>query len=343
MESPSVAVVILNWNGKNFLERFLPSVLKSSYPNFQVIVGDNASTDDSVDFLTLKYPQITIIRNDLNEGFAEGYNRVLRQIEARYFVLLNSDVEVTENWIGPVIETMESDKKIAACQPKIKDWTHPENYEYAGAAGGWIDGLGYAFCRGRVFDTIEKDHGQYDDATDIFWASGAALFIRSDVFKASGGFDPYFFAHMEEIDLCWRIQRMGFRIRFIPQSEVLHVGGGTLKKDNPFKTYLNYRNNLIMMSKNLPTSSCVVKIALRMILDAVSALRLLLQGNFKDPIAIAKAHLSYLKWEWKMLGNKNDSYPKPRSLPCVFSGNVVWQYFVKGKRTFMQIVGVRNG
>lgn len=343
MESPSVAVVILNWNGKNFLERFLPSVLNSSYPNFQVVVGDNASTDDSIAFLTAQYPQIKLIINEHNEGFARGYNSVLANIEANYYVLLNSDVEVTENWIAPVIDIMESNKRIAACQPKIKDWNLPENFEYAGSAGGWIDKMGYAFCRGRVFDTIEKDDGQYNDATDIFWASGAALFIRSDVFKASGGFDPYFFAHMEEIDLCWRIQRMGYRIRFVPQSVVFHVGGGTLKKSNPFKTYLNYRNNLIMMSKNLPARIKIMRIPFRMILDLVSAIRMIFMGKLNDPIAIVKAHYSYLKWEWNMINKKTDFLPKPLSFPCMFDGNLVWQYFVNRKRTFMQIVGAKNG
>jgi len=249
---PSVAVVILNYNGRTYLERFLPSVLRSTYPRLEVVVADNRSTDGSLDFLRTQHPSVRILANPSNEGFAQGYNTALAQVSAEISVLLNSDVEVEPGWIEPVVALMAGDERIAACQPKILDWNAPDRFEYAGAAGGWIDSFGYPFSRGRVFDTCERDTGQYDDPAPVFWATGAAMFVRTAVFLAHGGFDPYFFAHQEEIDLCWRLQRAGYRIYACPASVVRHVGGGTLPQGNPRKTYLNFRNNLVMLWKNLP-------------------------------------------------------------------------------------------
>ncbi|MFZ9718824.1 MAG: glycosyltransferase family 2 protein, partial [Chitinophagaceae bacterium] len=250
--SPSVAVVILNWNGKQFLEQFLPGLLASNYNNLRVMVADNASTDDSVSFLLQHYPTVELLRCQQNLGFAGGYNYFLNQVQTDYYVLLNSDVEVTPEWITPVISLMESDQRIAACQPKILSWHQRDHFEYAGAAGGWIDRLGYPFARGRVFDHLEMDTGQYNQPMPVFWATGAAMFVRADAFHAAGGFDEAFFAHQEEIDLCWRLQRMGYRIYACPASVVYHVGGGALPTGSAQKVFLNYRNNLMMLVKNMP-------------------------------------------------------------------------------------------
>jgi len=250
---PKVAVVILNWNGRNFLEQFLPSVVRSTYSNHVIIIADNNSADDSIDFLKIHYPGIRIIQNAGNWGFAKGYNEALRQIESEYYVLLNSDVEVSPGWLEPMVELLENNPAIAACQPKILSFLKRNLFEYAGAAGGWMDKYGYPFCKGRIFDLCEEDHGQYDQAEPIFWATGAALFIRSSSFHEQKGLDEYFFAHQEEIDLCWRIQLSGGKIYSCPSSVVYHVGGGTLQKGNSKKTFLNFRNNLIMLAKNWPS------------------------------------------------------------------------------------------
>ncbi len=247
------AVVILNWNGKKFLEEFLPSVIKYSSDAADIIVADNASEDDSVDFLKKNFPQVKIILNEQNYGFAEGYNKALSKVEAKYYILLNSDIEVSKDWIEPVISCMEKDEKIGACQPKIRSLHEPEMFEYAGASGGFIDKLGYPFCRGRLFHTLEKDNGQYDDKKEVFWATGACLFVRSDLYNKLGGLDSDFFAHMEEIDYCWRLKNYGYKVYVCPESIVYHVGGGTLPKAPYCKTYLNFRNNLTLLYKNLPS------------------------------------------------------------------------------------------
>ena len=249
--SPRVAVVILNYNGEKYLEQFLPAVLQHSAESVEIVVADNASTDHSTGLIRTQFPRVKILSLPTNEGYAGGYNRALKEIAADYFILLNSDVEVTGGWIEPVIEFMEQHRDVAACQPKIKSWSQKEYFEYAGAAGGFIDRFGYPFCRGRMFDTLEKDAGQYDSPTEIFWASGACLFIRSADFHENGGFDKSFFAHMEEIDLCWRMKKKGHRIFVVPASSIYHVGGGTLEKVNPHKTFLNFRNNLRMLKKNM--------------------------------------------------------------------------------------------
>ncbi len=292
---PKVALVILNWNGKEYLQKFIPSVISSSYPNLTIIVGDNASSDESVNYLRDNFPTIRIIQNDKNYGFAQGYNRILAQLEADYFVLLNSDVEVESNWIEPVIELMQSDEKIAAAQPKLLSYTNKNLFEYAGAAGGLLDIFGYPFCRGRIFDTLEVDAGQYDTATEIFWASGAAFFIKKKYWDEVGGFDSSFFAHMEEIDLCWRLKNKGYKIMYCPDSTVYHVGGGTLSAEHPYKTYLNFRNNLIMLRKNLPLSRFLLIISIRFWLDLASLIKYLLAGKFKNAIAISKAHRHFLR------------------------------------------------
>ena len=324
-QPPLVAIVILNWNGRHFLEKFLPSVVASAYENLSVIVADNASTDDSVSFLKKNYPSVRIIINSVNEGFAKGYNTALKQVSADYYVLLNSDVEVSKEWINPTISLMESDESIAACQPKILSFDHQHQFEYAGASGGWIDQLGYPFTRGRVFDHCETDNGQYEDVSQIFWATGAAMFVRSSVFHDMEGFDEFFFAHQEEIDLCWRMQRAGYKIYVIPSSIVYHVGGGTLAMGSSKKVYLNFRNNLIMLFKNLSFSESIWKIPLRLILDNVTAFKALVKGQSDVFIAIESAHFNFIKWIFSHRSKNNYSRIKINRLSGVYNGSVVWQ------------------
>lgn len=304
-----------------------------------VWVADNASTDDSIVFLQTHYPQVRLLLNPVNEGFAQGYNTALNQIQADYYVLLNSDVEVNAGWIKPAIALLDSDKSIGAVQPKILQFATHKHFEYAGAAGGWIDALGYPFCMGRIFDAFEEDLGQFNCSVPIFWASGAAMFVRAAAFHEAGGFDPYFFAHQEEIDLCWRLQLNGHKIYSCPASVVYHVGGGTLPKGNEKKVYLNFRNNLIMLSKNLPLGQKLWKIPFRLFLDVISALKNVPQGEWQYAKAVCKAHLHWLKW---VLFDKHLSrfpHKKGGSLTGVYHGSVVWQHFVKGKKLFKEIVG----
>lgn len=321
------------------MQQFLPSVMSSTYPHLRVIVADNASTDDSVSFLKTNYPQIDIIINATNEGFAKGYNTALKQVQADYFVLLNSDIEVTPRWIEPVIQLMENDKSIAACQPKLLAWHDKTRFEYAGASGGWIDAYGYPFSRGRVFDVCEEDNGQYDDVQPVFWASGAAFFVRSAVFNELKGFDEFFFAHQEEIDLCWRMQLAGYKIYACPQSVVYHVGGGTLPKGNSRKTFLNYRNNLIMLYKNWGWSEKIWKLPIRVGLDAVSAWKALLGGDSGYWTAVLKAHIVFIKWVFFQQGQSNFPAVMKGKPSGVCSKNIVWQYFINKKRTFKEIIG----
>jgi len=337
MIDPSVAVVILNWNGKELLSRFLPGVVNSKYSNLQLIVGDNASTDDSVAFIKLNFPQIKIIQNDQNYGFAEGYNRILEKVEADYYVLLNSDVEVPENWIEPVIRVMETDERIAAAQPKIKWQKNKSKFEYAGAAGGFMDINGFPFCRGRLFDEVENDFGQYNDKKEIFWASGAAFFIKKAVWKKTSGLDPDLFAHMEEIDLCWRLKNLGYKIIYCPDAEVYHVGGGTLDANNPRKIFLNFRNNLMIMQKNLPLSEVYFQLIIRFFIDFVALMQFLIKGKPEFAMAVSKAHFQFLK-NLQKTGRKRAD----RQLPyCnhtgVFKSSVVWSFFIKGIRHFSQL------
>lgn len=308
--------------------------MASTYSNKKIIVADNASTDDSIEFLQKNYPSIQLLFNLNNDGFAGGYNWALQKVEADYYVLLNSDVEVSPNWIEPIIQLMEGDTSIAACQPKILSWHNKTQFEYAGACGGYIDSLGYPFSRGRIFDVCEQDEQQYNTPQKIFWATGAAMFVRSKVFHQLNGFDASFFAHMEEIDLCWRMQLAGYNIYVQPLSTVYHVGGGTLPKGYR-KTYLNFRNNLIMLSKNLPFTEKIYKIPIRFLLDGINAWKDLFSGNSTTFKAVLFAHLHTITW-W-FTGKKNQQTKIAfTQLSGVYKGSVVWQYFVKKKTKFIE-------
>lgn len=327
-----VAVVILNWNGIKFLRDFLPGVIEHSQDDATIYVADNASVDGSVAFLKKEFPTVKIICNDANNGYAKGYNDALINIKARYYILLNSDIEVTPGWIRPLLELMEADSAVAACQPKMLSWFERDKFEYAGAAGGFIDKYGYPFCRGRLFQSLEKDEGQYDESTDVFWATGACLFVRADVFWEMGGLDSRFFAHMEEIDFCWRAKNKGYRIRYCPGSVVYHVGGGTLPKSSWRKTYLNMRNNAIMLYKNLPEERIFPVFSTRLILDGVAAVKFLFDGGFKDFFAVIRAHLSFYRI-YSQLKKERKANP-PQAVSHVYQKNLVIEYFVKGKKKF---------
>ncbi len=330
-----LAIVILNWNGRKFLEQFLPSLLARTPQWAEIIIADNASTDDSLAFMAETYPDIRIIRNDKNYGFATGYNVALAQVEAEYYCLLNSDIEVAEGWVEPVIELLDSDPQIAAVQPKILSFSDRQHFEYAGACGGYLDKYGYPFCRGRVFGTIEKDNGQYDTRADIFWATGAALFVRSSVYRALGGLDDDFFAHMEEIDLCWRIRNHGYRIVAEPRSVVFHVGGGTLPKNNSFKTFLNFRNNHYLLIKNLPAKRLLPTFLMRLLLDNVAAFTFLLQGHGKDFTAVYKAHFeiikNYKRFKTKRAGQPFDAFRDIWQTPILVEYHLKGRHFFDGK------------
>ena len=341
MIEPSVAVIILNWNGKALLSRFLPGIVKSDYTNLQLIVGDNASTDDSVNFIRSNFPTVHIIQNDQNYGFAEGYNRIIDQVEAEYYILLNSDVDVPENWIRPVILAMETDVRIAAAQPKIKWYNDKSKFEYAGGAGGFMDINAFPFCRGRMFDQLETDLGQYNDQKEIFWASGAAFFIKKAQWQQSGGLDPDLFAHMEEIDLCWRLKNLGYKIICCPDAEVYHVGGGTLDAGNPYKVFLNFRNNLMIMQKNLPFGEALWKLPLRFCIDFVAWLQFLLKGDIKFAIAISKAHYQFIMSLKKTASKRGRAHLPYTSHTGVYLSSVVWSFFIKGVRSFSQLKDFR--
>ncbi len=331
-----VAVVILNWNGEKFLRDFLPLVIEhSASEDTEVIVADNNSTDNSVELLKAQFPQVRIIINEKNEGFAGGYNKALQQVDAEYFVLLNSDVEVTENWIKPVIEMMDRNSDIGAAQPKIRSYHQPDYFEYAGAAGGYIDKYGYPFCRGRIFDELEKDEGQYDDVAEVFWATGACLFVRTDLFKQSGGFDEDFFAHMEEIDFCWRIKHKGYKVMYHPHSVVYHVGGGTLPTASSFKAYLNIRNNNAMLYKNLPQGKLTTTIFLRLILDGIAAVKFFFDGGMADFMAVIRAHIHFYKMIPKL--RKKRKQIKPGKVSQIYKGNLVSAFYLAGKKKFSEL------
>ncbi|MDY0077128.1 MAG: glycosyltransferase family 2 protein [Bacteroidales bacterium] len=332
---PKVAVVILNFNGKRFLERFLPGVIAHSHDSAEIIVADNASSDDSVSFLEKKYPDIRLIQNVKNDGFSTGYNLALKQIEADYYILLNSDIEVTPNWIKPLIDLMESDPLIAACQPKIRSLEQPELFEYAGAGGGFIDKFGYPFCRGRLFLHLEEDLGQYDDDLEVFWASGACMFVRADLYHKHGGLDDSFFAHMEEIDFCWRMKNQGFKIMYSGKSTVFHIGGGTLPKKSSRKTYLNFRNNLSLLYKNLPQKQLFRVIFLRLILDGVASLKFLFEAGFADFFAVMRAHLHFYRKLPQLRKKRTNIHPHPVSR--VYQKNIVFDHFVLKKKCFTSL------
>jgi GT2 family glycosyltransferase len=330
-----VAVVILNWNGKKFLEKFLPDVMKHSSADADIIVADNASSDGSVQFLQDHYPQIRIIQNPVNGGFAKGYNDALAQVDNEYYVLLNSDIEVTTNWISPVIAMMDADRRIAACQPKLLGFDNRSHFEYAGAAGGVIDHYGYPFCRGRIFQEVEEDKGQYDQETEVFWATGACMFVRAEMFHRFGGFDNDFFAHMEEIDLCWRLKNAGYRIMFCPGSVVYHVGGGTLPKKSSLKTYLNFRNNLTLLFKNIPSEKIFIVFMTRWLLDWVAALKFLTQGGIADFAAVLKAH-------WYFILTTRTQIRKRRrisqsAVSGIYQKNMIIEHFFRKKKNFSEL------
>jgi GT2 family glycosyltransferase len=332
-----VAVVILNYNGRKHLADFLPSVMASNYGNLRVIVADNASVDDSLAFVQENFPSIEILTHPVNEGFAGGYNWALKEVASDYYILLNSDVAVTPGWIEPVIAIMEEDSSVAACQPKLLSWKEPGSFEYAGAAGGWIDTLGYPFSRGRIFDVCETDSHQYDTVEPIFWASGAAMFVRSSVFHELGGFDGSFFAHQEEIDLCWRMQLAGYKVMACPSSVVYHVGAGTLPRGGR-KVYLNFRNNLLMLCKNLSWQEKVWKLPVRIGLDAISAWKGLFAGDIQFFLAIFQAHVAVFAKFFTPLQKKMHALKPLSNLQGVYNGSVVWQYFVKHRTRFGEII-----
>lgn len=333
-----VAVVILNYNGEEMLGRFLPSVVENS-PGADIIVADNASTDGSVAFVKENFPSVKIVLLDRNYGFAGGYNRALEKVAADYVLLLNSDVETTPGWLEPLVALLDADSSIVACQPKILDFKRKTHFEYAGAAGGFIDRYGYPYCRGRLFDTVEEDKGQYDVPCDIFWATGAALLVRAAAYRAAGGLDECFFAHMEEIDLCWRLRSRGYRIVCEPRSVVYHVGGATLSAGNPQKTYLNFRNNLLMLYKNLPSCELGTVMRARCLLDYVAALKFAVAGEWLHCKAVLKARRDY--------GRMKKEYSEVRSanLAATVAGDIkersgfmlLWRYYACGSKRYSQL------
>ena len=337
----TVKVVILNWNGAKHLERFLPSVVSNTPEGVGIVVADNGSTDGSVSLLEERFPSVEIVRLPENYGFAEGYNRALSRIEADCYILLNSDVETPDGWCRPLTDALEADSTLAAVSPKIMSLDSPDTFEYAGACGGFIDALGYPFCRGRILSVIEKDRGQYDTPCDIFWASGACMACRSDVFHAVGGFDADFFAHQEEIDLCWRLYQAGRKIFCFPQSTVYHVGGGTLPKGNPRKTFLNFRNNLTMLWKNLPEEDLRPVMLWRWLLDYVAAWWTLIgQRNLGDFKAIYRARRAFLAWRHDFDTDRCFASPEEKAkLPADGRKpySILWQYHVKGRKHFSDL------
>ena len=331
-----VAVVILNFNGQKFLEQFLPNVIANCDPTLaEIVVADNASTDDSVAFMREHFPEIRLIENGSNGGFATGYNLALRQVEAQYYVLLNSDIEVAPHWIEPVIELMDADPQIAACQPKILSYYDKEKFEYAGASGGFIDKYGYPFCRGRVFQNLEVDEHQYDDPIEVFWATGACMFVRADLYHQIGGLDDSFFAHMEEIDLCWRLKNASYKVYCCPQSWVYHIGGGTLPKNSPRKTYLNFRNNLSLLVKNLPKQRVHRTILYRIFLDWVAALKFLFEGCPKDFGMVFKAHWDFYKRLRSLRAYRKTMEHKQVS--CIYQRNIVFDNVLRGKKKYSEL------
>ena len=335
-----LAIVILNWNGAKMLRLYLPGVVQYSRDEATVYVADNASTDDSVALLREHFPEVRLILLDRNWGFADGYNRALAQVEAQYYLLLNSDIEVTHHWLSPLLEFMDSHPRAAACQPKLLSIFRRDYFEYAGASGGYVDRLGYPFCRGRIFSTVERDNGQYDQPSEVHWATGAALLVRASVYKEVGGLDGRFFAHQEEIDMCWRIRARGYQVWCLPDSQVYHVGGGTLPKGNPMKTYLNFRNNLTMLYKCLPAKDLRRVMRLRWWLDRLAALQmLLLEHNWGDFRAVFRARRDFRRWrkhfDADRLGIQQSREGDGSSELVPLS--ILWQYYAKGRHTFLSL------
>ena len=340
MNSPGIAIVILNWNGQKLLGQFLPTVVKYSQgENIDIIVADNHSDDDSVSFLAENFPQVKILQLEENYGFAKGYNVALQQIDAEFYILLNSDVEVTPGWIEPLIKQL-ADPTVAVVQPKVMSWLNKDEFEYAGAAGGFIDKLGFPFCRGRILNVTEKDEGQYDQVADIFWATGACMAVRAEYFHKAGGFDEDFWAHMEEIDLCWRLKNMGYKIRYTPFSKVYHLGGGTLSYGNPKKLYLNFRNSLWLLYKNLPRRKFYKVIGVRMLLDGVAAFKLLSELNTRGFFSVVRAHFAFYR-SHKQIRRKREQLKKiatPKWHNEILVKSIIWKFYFEHKRTFREII-----
>jgi len=342
---PKTSVVILNWNGRKLLEQFLPSVL-AHVPGdeYRVVVADNGSTDDSVAFIEMAYPDVQLIILDKNYGFAGGYNKALQQVDSEYVVLLNSDVETTQGWLETLISFMESHPDVAAVQPKIRSYREREQFEYAGASGGFIDRYGYPFCRGRILAVVEEDKGQYDAVVPVFWATGACLCIRRKDYFDAGGLDDRFFAHMEEIDLCWRLNARGRRVMCVPSSVVYHIGGASLSKDNPRKMYLNFRNNLLMLYKNIPQSSYRLTFLIRYFFDLLAYLHLLLEGKFKSAHAVVEAYSDYLKMRdsCRPMRQENLRRTTVQRIPTQFRKSILLLFYVKGKKTYESVLTMEN-
>lgn len=338
LEQARVAVVILNWNGANMLRQFLSSVLKET-PEAEIIVADNASTDDSIALLEKEFPSVRRILLDRNYGFAEGYNQALRQVEAEYYLLLNNDVRVTPDWLKTMLAYLDSHPEVVACQPKLRCEWAPEMFEYAGASGGYIDRFGYPYCRGRLLGAVERDEGQYDDIVPVSWATGAALMIRSDVYWQVGGLDGRFFAHQEEIDLCWRIRSRGYGIVCIPQSVVYHLGGGTLSKESPRKTYLNFRNNLLLLYKNMPEETLHSVMRWRFWLDALASFHLLLKGQFQAFLAVWKGRRDFHRMKSDFRNDRESNLQATLSdvEPVLSSFSLLWQYYVLRHHAFNRL------
>ena len=335
-----LAIVILNWNGENMLRQYLPSVIQYSRDEAMVYVADNASTDNSLELLRTHFPEVKLVILEKNWGFAEGYNKALKQIDAEYYLLLNSDIEVTHHWLTPMIEFLDSHDDVAACQPKLLSIFDKDSFEYAGASGGYLDRFGYPFCRGRIFETVEKDNGQYDYATDILWATGAALMIRAKDYWEAGGLDRRFFAHNEEIDLCWRLRIMGRRIVCLPESYVYHVGGGTLPKGNPMKTFLNFRNNLTMLYKCLPDEELKYVMRWRWWLDYLAAWEMLvLKRNIGDFKAVYRARRAFKRWKKDFADDRKKIQQSraAKQIPEQKRFSLLWQYYAKGRKTFSSL------
>jgi GT2 family glycosyltransferase len=330
-----VAVVILNYNGEKFLKQFLPSVISHS-PLAEIIVADNASKDQSIALLKTMFPSVRLIELTENHGYAQGYNEALAQVESEYYILLNSDVEVCDNWIEPIITLMDSDDSIAACQPKLLDFNKKDTFEYAGAAGGFIDFLGYPFCRGRIFNNLEIDHGQYDDTREVFWATGACMFVRATTFHEVGGFDGDFFAHMEEIDLCWRIHLAGYKVYYSAESTVYHVGGGTLHKSNPRKTYLNFRNGLALLYKNHPPQHLWLNILMRLVLDGIAGVKFMLDGGWQDCFAVIKAHFNFYA-NFGSWHKKRKALVRKNGYKFIYPNSIVKAHFLNGIKKFSDL------
>lgn len=333
------AVVILSYNGKKWHELFLPEIVAEAHTGYEVIVADNASTDDTLQWVQDNYPTVKTLHIDVNRGFANGYYEALNQVQAKYYVLLSADFEVTRGWFPPLLHAMQRYTGLAACQPKIRYWRERENFEYAGAAGGFMDKWGYMFCRGRIFNDLEKDLGQYDDDIEVFWASGGCLMVRADLYHKIGGLDREFYAHMEEIDLCWRLKNAGYKIGAIGQSTVYHVGGSVISYGSPQKLFYNFRNSLVLLVKNETTARLLWLFPLRLLLDGVAGLQMLAGGKFKEIATIVKAHFSFYRnlGKWLQRRKETRAHITHRNRSGIYPKSIIWQYFALRKKTFPRL------